>query len=149
MRRRSLRTVVASAVFALTLSGCATGTRTASFGPLPDGGKLVTLVVSDDLEVVRRECAELAIFGRVLGCHTSHPVPGKASGRANDAAPVRTIKIVRYAETLPSPATFEIDAHELCHAIAALQLLQDPCHEGNGGVLQAHGGTRVAAPRFR
>ena len=149
MRRRGPRTVLASAVFALTLSGCATGTRIASFGPLPDGGKLVTLVVSDDLEVVRRECAELAIFGRVLGCHTSHPVPGNTSGRANGAGPVRTIKIVRYAETLPSPATFEIDAHELCHAIAVLQLLEDPCHEGNGGVLQAHGGTRVAAPRFR
>ena len=149
MGRRSLRTVLASAVFALTLSGCATGTRTASFGPLPGGGKLVTLVVSDDLEVVRRECAELAIFGRVLGCHTSHPVPANVAGRADSAAPVRTIKIVRYAETLPSPATFEIDAHELCHAIAVLQLLEDPCHEGNGGVLQAHGGTRVAAPRFR
>ena len=149
MRRRGLRTVLASAVFALTLSGCATGTRTASFGPLPDGGKLVTLVVSDDLEVVRRECAELAIFGRVLGCHTSLPVPGNVAGRANGSGPVRTIKIVRYAETLPSPATFEIDAHELCHAIAVLQLLEDPCHEGNGGVLQAHGGTRVAAPRFR
>lgn len=143
MGSRSLRTLVAGAVFAIALSGCATGTRVATFGPLPDGAKLVTLVVSDDLGVVRRECAELAIFGRVLGCHTSHPVRGDGS------VPVRTIRIVRYAETLPSPATFEIDAHELCHAVAALQGLKDPCHDGNGGVLQAHGSMRVAAPPVR
>jgi len=62
---------------------------------------------------------------------------------------VRMIKIVRYAETLPSPATFEIDAHELCHAIAALQVVDDPCHEGNGGVLQAHGTGGFASPRLR
>jgi hypothetical protein len=53
-------------------------------------------------------------------------------------SPVRAIKIVRYAETVPSAVTFEIDAHELCHAIASLQLFKDhPCHAGNGGVLQA------------
>lgn len=143
MGRRSLRALVAGAVFALALTGCATGMRVATFGPLPDGAKLVTLVVSDDLEIVRRECAELAIFGRVLGCHIANPV------RGDGPAPVRTIKIVRYAETLPSPATFEIDAHELCHAVAALQRLADPCHEGNGGVLQSHGSMRVAAPRVR
>ena len=58
------------------------------------------------------------------------------------------MKIVRYAETLPSAATFEIDAHELCHVIAALQLIDDPCHVGNDGVLQAHG-MGAAMPRLR
>ena len=57
------------------------------------------------------------------------------------------MKIVRYAETAPSPATFEIDAHELCHAIAALQLMKDPCHDGNGGVLQARESAGVAIQR--
>lgn len=140
---RSLRHFVVIAVFAVALSGCATGTRVATFGPLPDGSSLVTLVVSEDVEVVRRECAELAVFGRVLGCQASRPA------RGHGPLPVRMIKIVRYADTLPSPTTFEIDAHELCHAIAALQLLADPCHEGNGGVLQAHGSLGLAFPRMR
>lgn len=138
-----LSVCVAGAMLALVLGGCATGTRVASFGPLPDGAKLVTLIVSDDIEVVRRECAELAIFGRVLGCHIAAPVRGQA------ADPVKTIKIVRFADTLPSAATFEIDAHELCHAVAALQRVADPCHDGNGGVLQAHGNMRLATPRSR
>ena len=131
------------ALLAIVLGGCATGTRVASFGPLPDGARLVTLIVSDDLDVVRRECAELAILGRVLGCHTATPVLGHAAGA------VRAIKIVRFAETLPSATTFEIDAHELCHAVAALQRLDDPCHVGNAGALQAHGSMRAAAPRTR
>ena len=140
---RRFSACVAGALIALALGGCATGTRVASFGPLPDGAKLVTLIVSDDLEVVRRECAELAIFGRVLGCHIA------AAVRSHGPLDVRTIKIVRFADTLPSAATFEIDAHELCHAVAALQRLEDPCHDGTGGVLQAHGSMRIAAPRSR
>ncbi len=111
-------------------SGCAT-TMSARFGPLADGRSLVTLVVSEDLEVVRRECASVPARARILGCQLSTP------SATPSALPVRTIKIVRYAETLPSAVTFEIDAHELCHAIASLQLMPDPCHEGNGGVLQA------------
>jgi hypothetical protein len=138
-----LSVCVAGAMLALALGGCATGTRVASFGPLPDGAKLVTLIVSDDIEVVRRECAELAIFGRVLGCHIAAPAAGHAAGT------VRSIKIVRFADMLPSAATFEIDAHELCHAVAALQRVNDPCHDGNGGVLQAHGSMRIATPRNR
>jgi hypothetical protein len=59
--------------------------------------------------------------------------------------------IVRYAETLPSAVTFEIDAHELCHAVAALQLLDDPCHHGNDGVLGAarHEGRRASRSLIR
>ena len=54
------------------------------------------------------------------------------------ALAVRAMTIVRFAESLPSPVTFEVDAHELCHAVAALQLLPvDPCHDGNSGELQA------------
>lgn len=113
-------------------------TRVARFGPLAGGVSLVTLIVSEDLNLVRRECREVENHGRIMGCQTS--VPAIAAG----ARPVRAVKIVRYAETLPSPATFEIDAHELCHVIATLQLLPDPCHEGNGGMLQA----QIEGPAF-
>ena len=134
--------IVAAALFILT--GCATTgpvgttihtnggtTRTAAFGPLAGGGNLLTLVVSEDLNVVRRECAGVPTKGQILGCHIAQPVA------VQGAAPIRAMKIVRYAETAPSPATFEIDAHELCHAVAALQSMKDPCHGGNGGVLKA------------
>jgi hypothetical protein len=30
---------------------------------------------------------------------------------------------------------FEIEAHELCHAVASLQAMRDPCHDDNGGVV--------------
>jgi len=117
---------------AVVVTGCGTTTRMVSFGPLPGGTNLVTLIVSEDLEVVKTQCAGVVAHGRVMGCQISSPVKGFGG-----ALLVRAIKIVRYAETVPSPVTFEIDAHELCHAIASLQLLKDPCHEGNGGVLQA------------
>ena len=116
----------------VVLTGCASETRMTSFGPLPGGARLVTLIVSEDLEVVRNQCRQVGPTTHVLGCQTSKPVqiPG--------ALPVRAMTIVRFAESLPSLVTFEIDAHELCHAVAALQLLPiDPCHDGNGGELQA------------
>ena len=93
---------------------------------------MLTLVVTEDLDVVRKECASIAAHGRVLGCQTSMPILNAGP------VPLRAVKIVRYAETAPSPVTFEIDAHELCHAVAALQLVEDPCHVGNGGALQSH-----------
>jgi hypothetical protein len=124
-------TVSALTLAAIVVSGCASGTRVARFGPLPDGTSLVTLVVSEDVDVVRKECAGVGAHGRVLGCQASRPVRGPGP------LPVRAMKIVRYAESLPSAVTFEIDAHELCHAVAVLQLLDDPCHVGNNGELQA------------
>ena len=141
MTIRRVLDLAGAAAAVLVITGCASTTRTASFGPLAGGGSLVTLVVSEDLDVVRRECAGVPAKGQVLGCHIARPVAG-AGG-----SPVRAMKIVRYAETAPSPATFEIDAHELCHAIAALQLMKDPCHDGNGGVLQARESAGVAIQR--
>ena len=113
------------------LTGCTAATRTARFGPLPGDEVLVTLVVSEEREVVARACEAARAHGRVLGCQLSWRValPG---GRA-----ARAVKIVRYTDSLPSELAFEIDAHELCHAVAALQLIDDPCHAGNGGVAQA------------
>ena len=111
--------------------------------PLPGGANLVTLVVSENVDVVRQECAEVGVFGRVLGCQSSQPVR-----HPNGVLPLRAVKIVRYADNLPSAVTFEIDAHELCHVVAALQLVEDPCHVGNDGVLQAHG-AGAAMPRLR
>ena len=46
---RRFSACVAGALIALALGGCATGTRVASFGPLPDGAKLVTLIVIADM----------------------------------------------------------------------------------------------------
>ena len=131
MLARWLVRIAAVTATAFTLSGCATSTLIARFGPLPGGRDLLTLLVTDDMGVVRQACAEVRTKRQVLGCQTSTPV------HRIGGLPVRAIKIVRYAETLPSALTFEIDAHELCHAIASLQLLTDPCHDGNDGVLQA------------
>ena len=122
---------IAALTAVLLLTGCAMTTRTASFGPLPGGGTLLTLIVTEDLEVVRKECAGVPARGQVLGCHIARPIKNGA------ASSLRAVKIVRYAETAPSAATFEIDAHELCHTVAALQHVKDTCHDGNGGVLQA------------
>src|SRR5438552_15657232 len=114
----------------LGLTGCATGTRMAQYGPLTGDHMFVTLVVSEDPDVIARECAEVRAAGRVLGCQTSAPVALPNGLR------VRTMKVVRYTDSLPSPLAFEIDIHELCHAVAALQILDDPCHKGNDGVAQ-------------
>ena len=67
----------------------------------------MTLVVTEDLDVVRRECDNVPRAAlqatRVLGCQMSKPL------RPDGALPVRAIKIVRFAESLPSLVTFEID----------------------------------------
>jgi hypothetical protein len=115
----------------LAVGGCATPTRMMEMGVLPHGQRLVTLVVSEDREVVRRECASVAGTARPLGCHLWRQVVLPGSGD------VRLIKIVRYTDALPSPLALEIDAHELCHAIAALQPIADPCHTDNDGTIRA------------
>jgi hypothetical protein len=126
------RALAASAA-ALLLAGCGTATRVARMGPLPHHENLVTLVITDDRGVVGRECRDVVAVGPVLGCTLWHPV-------VVDGTPIRVIKVVRFADTLPSPLTLEIDVHELCHTIAALQPIDDPCHEGNGGVVRAAAG---------
>ena len=116
---------------AIALTGCATtGTRSGHLGILPRDEQLVTLVVSEDAAIVRGECPRNVAHGNVLGCQTSRKVelPG---GRS-----VRVVKIVRFTDRLPSPMAFAIDIHELCHAVATLQGIDDPCHTGNGGVVQ-------------
>jgi hypothetical protein len=118
-------------VGALVLAGCATSTRTLQMGPLPQGHRLVTLVVSEDLEVVRRECASVPTVGAPLGCQLWRRVALPGSGD------VKLITIVRYTDALPSTLALEIDVHELCHAIAALQPIADPCHADNGGRIRA------------
>lgn len=123
--------MVGSALCALALSGCATGTRTGQLGPLAASEHLVTLVVTEDTAVVRQECPlGIVATSHVLGCQTSRPVAVKDGGVA------RVVKIVRFTDRLPSAMAFEIDIHELCHAVAALQPIADPCHVGNGGVVQ-------------
>jgi hypothetical protein len=123
---RSRGLLVALVVLLLASAGCATGTRSGRLGVLPGDERLVTLVVSEDLAVVGRECP--FALGAPLGCQTSRKVP-LAGG-----AVARVVKIVRYTDRVPSAMAFEIDIHELCHAVAALQPIPDPCHAENGGV---------------
>ncbi|HEV8586500.1 MAG TPA: hypothetical protein VGT02_16150 [Methylomirabilota bacterium] len=113
----------------LALGGCATSTRMSSMGPLP-AGPLVTLVVSDDRRVVEDECREVPALGPVLGCSMWRVVQ-------HGTTTVKVMKVVRYTDVLPSALAMEIDVHELCHVVAALQPIDDPCHVGNGGVVQA------------
>jgi hypothetical protein len=114
------------------LGGCAT-TRTMQMGVLPLGQRLVTLVVSEDRAVVREECRSVAADGPVLGCHVWRRLALPGEGE------VQLVKIVRYTDALPSALALEIDVHELCHAIAALQPIADPCHADNGGTIHSAG----------
>jgi hypothetical protein len=109
------------------LAGCA-GTRVARIGALPDREPLVTLVISQDRQVVERECQPALAAGPVLGCQSSRALTLPGGVRA------RAIKIVRFTDALPSTMALDIEAHELCHAIASLQAIDDPCHAGNDGI---------------
>ena len=113
----------------IALSGCVS-TRIAEVGTLPNGERLITLVVSEDRQVVHRQCQDVPALGSVLGCQTS-----RALALPNGHA-VRAVKIVRYTDALPSRMAFEIDAHELCHAIAAVQSIEDPCHAVDHGIVE-------------
>ncbi|HXG16604.1 MAG TPA: hypothetical protein VNK50_10165 [Calidithermus sp.] len=127
-RRRSAARATLLALIAL--SGCTT-TRVGRLGTLADDRPLVTLIVTEDRQVVLDECQGAPGFGRVLGCQRTDGV------RLPDGAVVRTMKVVRYTDTLPSPLAFEIDLHELCHVVAALQEIDDPCHADGALLRQA------------
>jgi len=115
----------------MLLAGCATPTKIMRMGPLADGSRLVTVVVSEDRSVVRQECVNIPSAGPILGCHLWRRVaePGGAS--------VQLVKIVRFTDSMPSTLALEIDVHELCHAIAALQPIDDPCHTDNHGIIES------------
>ncbi len=113
------------------LSGCAAATRNIDFGPLENGVPLVSLVVTEDLSVVQRECSAVRSEQSILGCEITRIVA------LPDQKYVRAVTVVQYTDSLPSAMAFEIQAHELCHAIAIFQPIGDPCHNGNGGVLQS------------
>jgi hypothetical protein len=132
MDRRRERFRGALLVASLLCSGCAS-TRTAEFGRLPNNEPLVTLTVTEDRDVVRRECQGAVAPGPILGCRALRPIV------LDDDLIVQHVKIVRYTDALPSAMAFEIDIHELCHAVAALQPIEDPCHVGNRGFLQSSG----------
>jgi hypothetical protein len=123
----------------LILTGCATSTRIARMGPLPSLEPLVTLVVSDDRRVVEHECREVPALGPILGCSMWRAI--RLGGTE-----VKVMKVVRYADVVPSPLALEIDVHELCHVVAALQTIEDPCHLGNDGVINSAAGI-ASSPR--
>jgi len=121
--------VIALLAIGIVLSGCVS-TRVAEVGTLPNGERLITLVVSENRQVVYRECQDVPALGPVLGCQMSRALE-LPNGHA-----VRAVKIVRYTDALPSRMAFEIDAHELCHAIAAVQSIEDPCHGVDHGIIE-------------
>ena len=135
-----MRRLVPAAVIALglLLAGCATPTRVVRMGPLGDGHRLVTVVVSEDRAVVREQCVDIPSVGPILGCHMWRKIAAP-----NGAGAVQLVKIVRFTDAMPSALSLEIDVHELCHAIAALQAIEDPCHDDNGGVI--HSAASLAA----
>jgi hypothetical protein len=116
------------ACVALLLAGCAT-TRAIEVGALPNALPLVRLVVTEDRGVVGQEC-EARGNSAALGCQITRLF------RLGDRM-VRGVTIIRYTDGLPSRMAMEIEAHELCHAVAVLQGLADPCHDGNAGFLQS------------
>ena len=114
----------------LLLAGCAT-TRSGAMGLLPTKERLVTLVVSEDRMLIEDQCRDAVAVGPVLGCQITR------NSTLPDGQSVRLIKIVRYTDSLPSAVSFEIDLHELCHAIATRQAgVTDPCHAENNGLLE-------------
>jgi hypothetical protein len=131
----SVRRLLAVVVFGTLASGCAS-TRSGELGMLPSRDALVTLVVSEQRAMVALYCPPRIAATPILGCQTSRPVA------LPDGKTARVVKIVRYTDALPSEMAFEIDLHELCHAIAALQSIGDPCHDGNGGQLLSGTGQR-------
>jgi hypothetical protein len=116
-------------IASLGLVGCA-GTRVGHAGRLSTGDQLVTVVLSENREAIDRECGYPLSIGLVYGCQTSQTVA------LPDGRSARSIKVVRYTDVLPSMLAFEIEVHELCHAIATLQPIDDPCHADNNGLLQ-------------
>jgi hypothetical protein len=137
----SSRRALVALASVLILTGCATSTRMARMGPLPSLEPLVTLVVSDDRRVVEHECRDVPALGPVLGCSMWRTI-------RLDGTEVKVMKVVRYADAVPSALALEIDVHELCHVVAALQSIEDPCHLGNNGVIQSAAGV-AASPRLR
>jgi hypothetical protein len=133
MRLRPLLLVGGTAVL---LVGCTT-TRTMHMGVLPEGARLVTLVVSENRDVIRDECRSVPASGPLLGCHMWRRIT------LPDAGEVQLVKIVRYTDALPSAFALEIDVHELCHAIAALQPIADPCHADNDGAIRSAADTPI------
>jgi len=123
--------IVMLAGSAMLLAGCAASTRVVRMGPLQTGDRLVTVVVSEDRAVVRQECVDVPSAGPILGCHVWRRVALPGSGL------VQLVKIVRFTDTMPSALSLEIDVHELCHAIAALQPIDDPCHTDNHGIIES------------
>jgi hypothetical protein len=141
MRSMGLAPLAGLGLVVVALAGCVSSgshglltrvfesvTREIQFGHVRPGEPLVTLVVTQDRSVVWNECADAGTAGGpLLGCQRSYVVHVTA-GRA-----VHAVKIVRYTDVLPSPLAFEIEAHELCHAIAAIQSIDDPCHTDPAG----------------
>ena len=121
-------------LIALLLSGCAASTQVIRYGAVVPEAHLVTLVVTESLEVAQQECkdASYPVGTTLLGFQRMQLLPAPAGEPF-----VRAVRIVRYTDFLPSQMALEIEAHELCHAVAALQFIEDPCHTGNNGEIAA------------
>ena len=105
--------------------GCSTVTQTAHVGLLSNRESLVTLVVTEDQDVVSKACNNIP---RVAGCRHA------GFTTLDDGTVLRTVKIVRYTDAPPTPATFASEAQQLCEVIAALQSAPVSCHQSHASL---------------
>lgn len=124
---RLWQSTIVTGVAALFVVGCAS-TRVGSIGRLSNDEPLLTLVVTEDRKRVDAECKGVPSLGALVGCHVARRV------ERNGHPTVKAVKIVRLTDRLPSAMAFEIEAHELCHALASVQSMADPCHAEDRGV---------------
>ncbi len=129
-RLRTWRRVVLAGCTLGLLYGCTT-TQVVHMGTLPNNIPLVRLMVTEDRRLVGQEC-QGQDTDRILGCEITRIIPLDSPGKS-----LRGVTIIRYTDSLPSNMALEVEAHELCHAVASLQAIADPCHQGNDGVLQS------------
>ena len=122
--------VLGLGLLAIVLQGCAT-TGAIQFGELPNHQPLLTLMVSTDPQVIGLACRDAEPTRSGLGCERLVTVPLRGG------VTVKAVTVVRYADAAPSALALEIEAHEMCHAVAAVQVIADPCHAGNNGQVRA------------
>src|SRR5207245_6967038 len=73
-------------VLGIVLSGCAS-TRIAEVGTLPNGERLITLVVTENRQVVHRQCQDVPALGPVLGCQTRQALARPTRAALRDGKP--------------------------------------------------------------
>lgn len=122
----------------LLLAGCAQQARATQYGilnGLMGRQYLVTLYVYRNVESVAQACPTKADVPKGLGMYGCQ---WNNEAVLSDGTKVQRTTVVRLTDRVPSATALEIEAHELCHVVASLQPMDDPCHLVNGGVIGAN-----------